>query len=136
MQVIDLRHALEQGLISEVDAAQQKLIHGRPVYIKRYHLLLGHSRMDDDEFVLDYFRTKRYVRVDRRITLVKIVVDEDTRMRMLCGEPVEEPIYEPIPGIWEPAFRQRYVYLPEWRYGPTGESTPYPPTAVPQDPRA
>ena len=92
--------------------------------------------MAPEDFVLDYLRTKRYARVDRRMTLVKKLVDEDTRMRMARGEELEEPMDEPIPGIWEPAFRQRYVYLPEWRYGPTGESTPYPPTAVPQDPRA
>ena len=72
MLVADLVRAMERGDIAGAPATRQDNNH---FYIEHFHLLLGHSRMDDDEFVLDYFRTKRYVRVDRRVTLVKVSAD-------------------------------------------------------------
>ena len=42
-------------------------------------LLLGHCPMEARDYVLDHFRTASYTRVDRRVTLVCVSVDENSR---------------------------------------------------------
>ena len=52
--------------------------------MERFLLACDHRRMAPDEFVLDYFRTKNDVRVNRRMTLVKVPVDEARRVQASC----------------------------------------------------
>ena len=66
------------------------------MFIECFLSVLGHSRIHPYHDVLDYFRTKRYVRVDRRMTLVKVAVDEDTRMRLVMLRMVFAPYADNI----------------------------------------
>ena len=79
MKVGELADIIALGGIPGVPAAHRDE-HG--MQLERLVLVLGHSRMGHFDDVLDYFRTKRYVRIDRRITLVRVPFDEVTLMRM------------------------------------------------------
>ena len=76
----EIRREMENG---DVDGVPPPRTDEHGMYMERSHFLLGHSRMAPDEFVLDYFRTKRYVRVDRRMTLVRVPIDDETRMQIM-----------------------------------------------------
>ena len=53
------------------------------VFMERYALVCGDRRIKPRDYVLDYFPTQNDVRVNRRMTLVKVPVDEQKRLEDL-----------------------------------------------------
>ena len=50
---------------------------------ERFALVVGTWRLRHDDYVIDYFRRKSYVLDYRRITLVKVPIDEHDRMHFM-----------------------------------------------------
>ena len=71
-----LAHMMEHGACPGVLAARTD---ENGWWMEQFVFLCEHSRMAPYDRVLDYYRTTRYVRVDRRMTLVKVLVNEHLR---------------------------------------------------------
>ena len=75
---LGLTNALEQGRVNGVPAARTD---HNDVFMERYALVCGDRRIQPLDYVLDYFPTQNDVRVNRRMTLVKVPLDEAARWR-------------------------------------------------------